>query len=103
MPIIELTVHDGRPGSDVEVLGRGFCAAAECSPVTLLIDGQVTTSGVEVAEDGTFSSAAMVPAIDAAGAVSVVAAQTAADGSALRGFGELFVTVRPNEEPPVIQ
>ena len=103
MPIIELALHDGRPGSDVGVTGRGFCSDPECSGVTLLIDGQVATSGVEVAEDGTFSSAAMVPAIDAAGAVAVVAVQTAADGSALRGFGELFVTVRPNEEPPVVQ
>ena len=103
MPIIELAVHDGRPGSDVGVTGRGFCPQPECSDVTLLIDGQVATPGVEVAEDGTFSSAAMVPAIDAAGAVAVVAVQTAADGSVLRGFGEVFVTVRPNEEPPVIQ
>lgn len=103
MPIIELAVRDGRPGSDVEINGRGFCGAAECSAVTLLIDGQVAVSGVEVAEDGTFASGAMVPAIDAAGLVAVVAVQTAADGSELRGFGELFVTVRPNEEPPVVQ
>lgn len=103
MPIIELAVHDGRPGSDVGVTGRGFCSQPECSAVTLLIDGQLTAAGVEVAEDGTFSAGAMVPAIDAAGAVAVVALQSAADGSELRGFGELFVTVRPNEEPPVIQ
>jgi hypothetical protein len=102
-PIITLAVLDGRPGVAVDIQGRGFCSETECSAVTLLIDGQVAASGVTVEDDGTFSTGAIVPAIDAAGAVAVVATQTDAGGSMLRGFGELFVTVRPNEEPPVVQ
>ena len=102
MPIITLALMDGRPGTAVDVTGRGFCAEPDCSPVTLLIDGQVAASGVPVESDGTFNTGAIVPAIDAAGAVAVVATQTDAGGSELRGFGELFVTVRPKEEPPVI-
>jgi len=103
MPIITLAVLEGRPGTEVDVQGRGFCADPECSGVTLLIDGQVAAAGIAVADDGTFTAGAFVPAIDAAGAVAVVATQTDADGMELRGFGELIVTVRPNEEPPVVQ
>jgi len=103
MPIIELGILEGRPGTAVDVGGRGFCPDAECSPVTVLIDGQVAAPGVTVEDDGTFNAGAIVPAIDAAGLVGVVAVQTDADGSQLRGFGELIVTVRPNEDTPVIQ
>ena len=101
IPIITLSLQDGRPGATVDVQGRGFCFD-ECSPVTLLIDGQVAASGVTVADDGTFGSAAMVPAIDAAGAVAVVALQTDSAGMELRGFGELTVTVRPDEKKVAI-
>jgi hypothetical protein len=103
MPIITLALPEGRPGTEVGIEGRGFCGDPECSAVRLLIDGQVAATGVAVEDDGTFSTGAFVPAIDAAGAVAVVATQTDADGMELRGFGELIVTVRPNEEPPVVQ
>ena len=103
MPIITLAALDGRPGTAVDVQGRGFCPDAGCSPVTVLIDGQAAASDVAVEGDGTFNIGALVPAIDAAGMVAVVALQTDAAGSELRGFGELIVTVRPNEKPPVIQ
>jgi hypothetical protein len=103
MPIISLALAEGRPGTEVDVHGRGFCGDPECSLVTLLIDGQVAATGVAVEDDGTFSAGAFVPAIDAAGAVAVVATQADADDMELRGFGELIVTVRPNEEPPVVQ
>jgi len=101
MPIIMLAQIDGRPGTAVAVDGRNFCADAECSPVTILIDGQVAGSDIAVGEDGTFIAEAIVPAIDAAGPVAVVALQLAADGTEHRAFGELTVTVKPDQDPVI--
>jgi len=101
-PVIELA-DEARPGTTVEVHGRGFCAASECSSVTLLLDGQIGAQDVAVEADGTFVAEAIVPAITAAGGVNVVAVQTSADGSELRAFGELTVTVRPDRSEEVIQ
>ena len=102
MPIIVLASLEGRPGATVAVDGRGFCGAAACSAATLLIDGQVAARDIAVASDGTFSTDVIVPAIDAAGAVAVVALQTGAGGETLRAFGELVVTVRPNTDTTAI-
>jgi hypothetical protein len=102
MPVITLEELEGRPGAAVQVRGRGFCADVACSPVTILLDGQVGASGVLVDADGTFVADALVPAISAAGSVAVVAIQTDADGIELRAFGEITVTVRPNRSPTVI-
>lgn len=103
MPLITLAVLEGRPGTAVEVEGRGFCADTACSPVTLLIDGQTSATDVAVEDDGTFVAEAFVPAIDAAGEVAVVAIQSDVQGMELRAFGELIVTVKPDEPPVVIQ
>jgi len=103
-PIIELDTVEGRPGGVTLVNGRGFCGAAECSTVSVLADGSVAAADVEVAEDGTFSAEARIPAVDNAGEIMVVALQTDADGNELRGFGDLIVTVRPEgERPEVVQ
>lgn len=102
-PLITLSALEGRPGLTVDVDGRGFCPAAECSVVTILVDGQVGAEGITVEEDGTFNAAAFVPAIDAAGPVAVVAAQIDASANELRAFAELVVTIKPNERDPVVQ
>ena len=101
-PVISLLTLEGRPGLTVEVHGRGFCAETACSAVTILIDGQVAASGVTVGADGTFVADAAVPAISAAGSVGVTALQQDAAGLESRAFGELIVTVRPNQPRPVI-
>jgi hypothetical protein len=102
IPLITLNATEGRPGLTVDVDGRGFCPDPECSVVTILVDGQVGAEGIAVAEDGTFSTAAFVPAIDAAGPVAVAAIQADATGAQLRAFGELVVTIKPDESGSVI-
>jgi hypothetical protein len=99
-PVIEVQALEGRPGADVEVRGRGFCADAACSPVTILINGQTAAANVAVSADGTFLADATVPAISAAGTVAVVAVQQDAAGDEARAFGEIIVTVRPNAPRP---
>jgi hypothetical protein len=101
-PVISLLTLEGRPGLTVEVQGRGFCAETACSGATILIDGQVAATGVTVGADGTFIAEAAVPAISAAGSVAVTALQQDAGGLESRAFGELIVTVRPNQPRPVI-
>lgn len=102
IPVISLQTLEGRPGLTAEVRGRGFCAESACSAVTILIDGQVAASDVTVDADGTFVTDAAVPAISAAGSVAVTALQRDAGGLESRAFGELIVTVRPNQPRPVI-
>lgn len=95
-PIINLLRTEGRPGGVVSVEGSGFCATNGCSPVTLLINGLPAAAGVVVGEDGTFAADALVPAVEAAGAIKVVALQSNGAGDELRAFGDIIVTVKPD-------
>lgn len=99
-PVIVVQALEGRPGGAVEVRGRGFCTDAACSRVTILVDGQTAAGDVAVSADGTFVVNANVPAISAAGPVAVVAVQQDAAGNEARAFGEIIVTVRPNQPRP---
>lgn len=99
-PSLTIDTIEARPGLDVHVSGRGFCAEDGCSPVTILIDGQVGAENVKVSAGGTFSTAARVPAIKTVGMLPVVALQTLADQSEIRGFGQIEVTTRPNRPRP---
>lgn len=94
-PIINLLRTEGRPGGVVSVEGSGFCTTNGCSPVTILINGLPAASGVVVGEDGTFAADALVPAVEAAGAITVVALQSNGAGDELRAFGDIIVTVKP--------
>ena len=102
LPSLLIDTIEGRPGGTIQVSGRGFCGDPTCSAITLFADGSVAAADVEVATDGSFSVTALVPAVDNAGEIMVVAVQTDASGEMLRGFGDLFVTVRPGGERPVI-
>lgn len=102
-PLITLSALEGRPGLTVDVDGRGFCPAPECSAVTILVDGQVGAEDIGVEGDGTFNTPAFVPPIDAAGPVAVTAIQIDAIGNELRAFAELVVTIKPNDRGPVIE
>jgi hypothetical protein len=102
-PSLVISTREARPGATVNVEGRGFCGAAGCSRVTVLIDGQVGAGDVEVSAAGTFSTEARVPAIDTVGRLAVVAVQTLADQSEIRAFGEIDVTTRPDVRPPPVQ
>jgi hypothetical protein len=99
-PSLMIDTIEARPGSDVHVSGRGFCAEDGCSPVRVLIDGQVGAENVKVSAGGTFSTAARVPAIKTVGRLPVVAVQTLADQSEIHAFGEIEVTPRPNVQRP---
>jgi hypothetical protein len=96
LPVIEVSPMEGRPGGTVSVAGRAFCGGADCSPVTVLINGLVAADNVPVDSDGTFTVDALVPAVDAAQDIAVVALQTDAAGGRLRAFGDVTVTVRPD-------
>jgi hypothetical protein len=96
LPVIDVSPMEGRPGSTVSVAGRGFCGAAGCSPVSVLINGFIAAPDVPVQSDGTFAIDALVPAVDAARDIAVVALQTDAAGDRLRAFGDVTVTVRPD-------
>ena len=100
MPLLVLDTIEGRPGSSLTVNGRGFCSDMGCSLVTLITDGGVAANDIKVAEDGTFTTTAQIPAVDNAGNIMVVAMQYDANGDSLRGFGELIVTVRPGGKRP---
>lgn len=102
LPWLLIDTIEARPGGSVQVTGRGFCGDAACSPVMLLVDGAVVARDVDVGADGSFNVTAQVPAVDNAGEIMVVAIQTGAGGETLRGFGDLFVTVRPGGQRPVI-
>ena len=102
LPLLLVDTIEARPGGTVQVTGRGFCGDPDCSPVMLLIDGAVVARDVDVGADGSFDVTAQVPAVDNAGEIMVVAVQTGAEGETLRGFGDLFVTVRPDVDRPVI-
>lgn len=95
-PVINLAGAEGRPGGVVAVAGRGFCSAAACSPVTVLMNGFVAADDVPVEADGTFLADALVPAVEAAGAIVVAAVQTSESGDPLRAFGDIVVTVKPD-------
>ncbi len=100
LPLLTLDRLEGRPGGPVSVTGRGFCAAPACSAVSLWMDGTLSAADVVVGADGTFSVDAQVPAVEAAGAIVVVAVQTDAAGDELRAFGDISLTVRPNVPRP---
>ena len=102
-PSLVIRTRDARPGSMVRVEGLGFCGEAGCSPVTVLVDGQVGAGDVQVSSGGTFSAEARVPAINTAGRIVVTAVQTLADGSEIRAFGELLTTPRPDVKRPTVQ
>lgn len=102
-PSLVIRTRDARPGSMVRIEGRGFCGEAGCSPVTVLVDGQVGAGDVRVSSGGTFSVEARVPAINTAGRIVVTAVQTLADGSEIRAFGELQTTTRPDGRRPTVQ
>jgi hypothetical protein len=95
-PVLVIATREARPGSTVQVAGRGFCGEPGCSTVTVLIDGQVAAGDVQVSPGGTFSAEARVPAINTAGRLAVVAVQTLADQTEIRAFGELETTPRPD-------
>jgi hypothetical protein len=95
-PVIEVNGIEGRPGGSVGIAGRGFCGAAGCSMVTVLMNGFVAADGVPVENDGTFTTDARVPAVEAGGEIAIVALQTDAAGEELHAFGDLGVSVRPD-------
>ena len=102
-PSIWLANPEVRPGTSFELAGSGFCRAAGCSPVTILVDGMVAVSRVEVSAGGALSVAVPIPAVTADGTVFLEALQSDADGRELRAQGEIVVTVRPPTRPEPIQ
>jgi hypothetical protein len=44
-----------KQGGDVGFFGAGFCAAPECSDITLTIGDRVVAAGIRAARDGSFS------------------------------------------------
>jgi hypothetical protein len=96
LPVIDVSLMEGRPGGSVAIAGRGFCGETGCSRVTVMMNGFVAVDDVPVESDGTFTADALVPAVDVAGNIAVVALQTDAAGGQLRAFGDVAVTVRPD-------
>ena len=72
-PHITVSPAAGPPGTSVTVTGSGFCASG-CTPVTILLNGNVAQSNVAVSADGSFSVTAKVGG--GAGTVDVLAMQT---------------------------
>lgn len=94
-PSIQVSPSPVGPGQTTTAYGFNFCGAADCSSVTITLDGQVLGS-VAAKPDGTFQfpfTAAMIP-----DQYTVAATQIASDGSQLSASYGLVVL--PADAPP---
>ncbi len=104
-PVVQLSVHEGTPGSTIVVTGAGFCTESGCSAVDVWFGGGLAAAGIQVAEDGTFVTEVILPVVSPLGLTELFAVQTDTDGQTHFGYGEFETTVRPDiaDVPPVIQ
>jgi hypothetical protein len=93
-PRLSVSPTSSPPGRLVTVTGRGFCAAAGCSGVTIEIYGAPVARGVRVSAGGRFVRAVRVPGGPDAGQVGVVATQHLAAGRDARALALLTIVLR---------
>lgn len=98
VPRIALQPTSSSPGRLVTVSGRGFCAAAGCSGVTIQIYGAPVARGVPVSAAGRFVRRVRVPGGPEAGDVGVTAIQHLANGRDATAIA--FLTVVLRTQPP---
>ena len=89
------------PPDAMIILGTGFCGAPGCSPVSILVGGQLVAENVPVDADGNFRETIELP--DLSSRVAVVATQTDQAGDEIAASRPIVLDVHEedgDETPP---